>query len=480
MKVQQHSNSFLTSILSWPVKSILVFLITLGITSCEDPTSDIGSELLQDSDKISTNFTDTLTIKTSTVVMDSVVTSSSDKLLVGRFTDPIFGTVTANSYFQITNVDSIKADANSVLDSVILNLGYKYNIGDTTIPQTINVHRVLEKIGQNTGSLTKRLLESLDSKNTYFISDKLSYETTPIGSSGSFLPRPIVKKREADNLLDSMRTLSIKLNNSFGLELLGLSGKKAGSGLVNFKEYFKGMVLVPGGNDNAAILGFEPNNTPSSLRIKPSYMGLYYHTKDKKDTLRNFFFVSFTSNESYNNRFNNLVFDRSQTVFRTMTKPNDSLEPQYDNKEVYVQSTSGLSTKIELPYLKTLAKNGNVSINKVQLYINPIKQVSGTFPTIALNMVLVNPLDKKRPLRTATGELSALAAEGGATAQLAVYNSTTKQYVFNITSYIQSVLQGKIENNGLFITAAHDYRVNRLVIDKTSIKLRVFYTKLGK
>ncbi len=480
MKVRVLSNNFSTFILNWrPLKFAFLFVFFV-ITSCEDPATQIGSELIQNSDIISTNFTDTLTIKASTVLMDSVVTSGTDKLLVGRYTDPIFGDITSKSFFQITNVDSIRADANTVLDSVVLSLGYKYNIGDTLRPQSITVHRVLDKIGQNTGSLTKRLLESLDSKNTYFINDHLNYDPAPLGTTGNFLARPIVKKRESDNLLDSMRSINIRLNNSFGQELLSLSGKKAGSGLVNFKEYFKGMVLVPGADDNASILGFEPTNTPSSLRIKPSYMGLYYHTKDKKDTLRTFFFVSFTSNEAYNNRFNNISFDRSGTALKSLSKPNDIMGPQNSTDEVFVQSSSGISTKIEFPYLKNLAKDGNIAINKVELLVKPTNLVEGTFPSIALNLILANPTSIKKPLRTPTGELSALPAEGGASAQLAIYNSTRQEYVFNITSYFQQLLLGKIENNGLFIASAPDFRVNRLVLNKSSIKLRISYSKLGK
>lgn len=476
----QHINNFLTSTQKWQVNILVSLFFLFGITSCEDPVTTIGSELLQSSDIISTNFTDTLTIKTSTVLMDSTRTSSTDKLVVGRYIDPIFGTMLAKSYFQIANVDSIKANENSILDSVVLNLGYKYYLGDTLAPQSISVHRVLDKIGQNTGSLTKRLLESLDSKNTYYINDHLNYDPTPLGTSGTFYARPVIKKRASESELDSMRSISIRLNNSFGQELLAQSGKSGGAGLVNFKEYFKGMVLVPGSNENAAILGFEPNNTPASKRIKPSYMGLYYHTKDQKDTLVNYFFVSFTSNEAFNNRFYSVDFDRTNTVLKDLKKPNDTIGAQYENKEVYIQSTSGIATKIEIPYLKSLVKDGNIAINKVELLLSPKKLITGSLPSIALNLVLVNPKEKNKPLRTATGELSALPSEDGTTASLAYYNSTKQEYAFNITSYINQILLGKLENNGLFVTAASDYRLNRLVLDKTSIKLRIFYSKLGK
>lgn len=480
LKVTSPSNNFLTFIQNWQPLKISVFFLFFVVTSCEDPATQIGSELLKPTDIISTNFTDTLTINASTVLLDSVISSSNDKILVGSYNDPVFGKFKSKGFFQITNVDSIKADGNSILDSVILHLGYKYVMGDTLLPQSFTVHRVLEKIGQNTGSLTKRLLESLDSKNIYYINDNLKYDPTPLASTGFFKPRPIVKKRELTTVLDSMRTLLVRLNPTFGQELLSLSGKTAGAGLVSFKEYFKGMVLVPGENENASILGFEPNNTPSSVRLKPSYVGLYYHTKDKVDTLRKFFFVSFTSNEAYNNRFNSISFDRSGTALSKLLKPNDVLEPQNSTKEVYVQASSGIASKIEFPNLKNLTKDGDVAINKVELLLKPVNLQPGVAPTFALNIILPNKTNNMKPARTATGELSALPSEVGSTAQTAIYDATKQEYVFNITSYIQQILLGNIENNGLFIAAGPDFQLNRLILNKNNIKLRVFYSKLGK
>ena len=190
--------------------------------------------------------------------------------------------------------------------------------------------------------------------------------------------------------------------------------------------------------------------------------------------------MSFTDNEAYNNRFNSLTFDRTGTNLKALVRPNDNIAPLHAEKEVYVQGSSGLATKIEFPFLKNLAKDGNVAINKVELLLKPNKVQSGIFPTITLNLILPNTTNIKIPLRTATGELSALPAEGAQTAQFAIYNSTKDEYSFNITSYVQQILLGNLENNGLFITSGPDFRLNRLILNKNTIKMRVFYSKIGK
>ncbi len=465
----------------WWARVLFFFSVCFSISSCEDEAGLIGKELLHDGDVISTQFTDTLSINASTVLLDSIVTSGANHLLVGRYTDPVFGTVEAKSFFQIANIDTLRNPKDAILDSVVLSLGYKYYHGDTLKRQNISVHRVLEKIGQNTGNLTKRLLESLENRNTFYNTDALKYDPTPLGAITNFTPRPVKLRNKQNAEFDSLyNSLNIRLNPEFGYELLGLQGKRAGNGLVDFKEYLKGLVLVPGASDDASVLGFEPNNTPSTVALKPSYLGLYYHSKEKKDTLSTFFLVSFTTNEAFNNRFNHVSVNRSATALAAIQKVNQPLPAVGSNKEVYVQSSTGLSTRVEIPYIKNLAKNGNIALNKAELILEPVNLFPGALPVIALNMVNINPKDKTRPWRTPTGELFAIAGEGNIGPQTAIYNTKTKKYVFNVTSYIQNVMTGKTENNGFIISSGNDHRVNRTIFNKNTMKLKVYYSQLGK
>ena len=55
-------------------------------------------------------YTDTLTVDASIVLLDSIVTSNTDNILVGRYTDPTLGLVEASSYFQISNKDTIRTE----------------------------------------------------------------------------------------------------------------------------------------------------------------------------------------------------------------------------------------------------------------------------------------------------------------------------------------------------------------------------------
>jgi hypothetical protein len=89
-------------------KSLLASFILsfcLFLTACEDP-QEIGSEVfVQD---IGVLYTDTLTVDASTILLDSIVTSNTANLLVGRYTDPTLGLVEASSYFHIANADTLR------------------------------------------------------------------------------------------------------------------------------------------------------------------------------------------------------------------------------------------------------------------------------------------------------------------------------------------------------------------------------------
>lgn len=469
----------------WQTSFASLFVIALLTIACEDPISEIGSELILPNDKFGTYVTDTTTLELSTVLLDSNITSQNNRLLFGRYVDPIFGSVEARPYFEVTSFDTLRGDANSIIDSVVLRLGYNHYAGDTLQPINMTVHRVKEKIGKNIGGLTLNLIESLLYKSTYFNTSSLSYDSNPIGGLNNFKPRPQATKTRVSKQDSLYNTLNVKLNNAIGKEILSL-GKNGND--INFKEAFKGLVLIPGANDNGSILGFEPSNSPTyndgrpNFSFKSSFLGVYYHTPNKKDTLRNVFPVSFEISPNYNNRFNQIITQRTG-VLAALKKPNDEIKAGATG-EIYVQGSTGVSGRIRFPNLLNLAKDGSVAINKVELELTSQKNITNVFPTAALELVYANPNNSKMPFRYGDGSLYVIpgtySTQTNPTTQITGYNPSKNTYSFDLTKYVNDVLKGRVKNDGFFITAARDFRANRLVLDRKSIKFKIYYTKLGK
>lgn len=95
--------------MNWPTNLHKLFLL-LGLATllfaCENP-KNIGLELQQPQGLVGVVFTDTVTLKTSTVFVDSINTTNSAFLLVGQCNDPQMGQLKARSYFTFRPGSSI-------------------------------------------------------------------------------------------------------------------------------------------------------------------------------------------------------------------------------------------------------------------------------------------------------------------------------------------------------------------------------------
>jgi len=111
----------------------------------------------------------------------------------------------------------------------------------------------------------------------------------------------------------------------------------------------------------------------------------------------------------------------------------------------FVQTMGGLRTKIQFPNLMAWKAGRNILVNKARLFVPVDSSSIGIYP--------VNPqlnLITKSEDGTLTLIPDLLVSEDYAGS---AYKPSTKQYEFNITRYIQSILDGKAVDRGLFIQA---------------------------
>ena len=122
--------------------TITVMLLVVSCSSDNLNTSDfLAGEAFTDSN-LRVVLVDTLTVETSTMKFDSIVTSESTRILVGKYTDPVFGTIKTSSYMGMLP-SSYSIDSEAEYDSIALYLkldSYYYN--DTLQTNTIKVKRL--------------------------------------------------------------------------------------------------------------------------------------------------------------------------------------------------------------------------------------------------------------------------------------------------------------------------------------------------
>ncbi len=152
-----------------------VGILSLFLASCDTP-KEIGDDLF--SVEVGLNYSDTITIKSSTVLIDSIYTGSPNSLLFGNFNHPVLGLAESAFYTQVSHIDTLFAKSTSVYDSLTLRLAYANYQGDTTKTQTMSVYR---------------LLDSLNRGTDYFANSSIRNDATLLGRH-TFAPRPIRTK----------------------------------------------------------------------------------------------------------------------------------------------------------------------------------------------------------------------------------------------------------------------------------------------
>ena len=438
--------------------------VSISFTSCNE-SSVVGLDVQPSNDLLNVGFEDTTSINTRTVKGDSLITDetliSSGNVLIGKYIDPVFGTSIASIYTQLrlpTNIVATSFGTAPVCDSIIISLIYEgtaYGKKDKKL-QKLNVYQ---------------LSESMSTASTYYSNSTLSKFSTDLTAADGYVFQP----RTGSSTSDSVTVLGVKLkpqlrvplDNAFGQLLLNNQGTGNIATNTDFQNFFKGVYIT---TENTSTLPGEGNIL--HFKFGESKVTLYYHNSTT-DSLKYDFNLGSVA------RFNH--FEHDYTGASSDLTTQFSTPSQTQNNTVYVQSMAGAKTKIEFPYLMNWLKNGMIGVNKAELVISVDTTVStymiDTFAAPAA-LILFGINDD--------GTTYAIPdAFEGATYFGGTLNSGTVQYRFNIARYIQQVLDGDRNNNGLYILASNGAVYgNRAVISggqSTSarpMKLNITYTKL--
>lgn len=440
------------------MRNLAIMLLSALFFACEDPIG-IVIDTPSTGGQISTIFTDTLKVATSTVLLDSTFTSGQSSAVIGNYKDPIFGQVTAKTFAQISlpvlesgafaPLKFPTADSGiTVYDSIYIYVAHNgFRYGDSTKNYSLNIHR---------------LTENFVSTKRYTNDDVLAYNPTPL-ASGTFSYSQL--KRANSVSQDSL--LKFKLPSALGKEIYDLFYKDASTTNEKFVAAVKGLAFVANANDQNMY----------GLTISNTYMQLYYHTTTSTD--RKSIPLSF-----YSQRFSQVVGNRNGTVLQNL-KTQQALPSSATNNRSYLQTGMGISPKLTFPTLAALQKNTNITINKAELVFEPdLDQINGNFrvpPQVALVQ-----LDANNQIKKTTGSLIEFVTSDGLAAQyVASYNSTSNNYTFNFTSVLQDLVSKKKTTEGIALVPSllnttnstisiYNSDVSRMVIK--NVKLNIYYS----
>ncbi len=395
----------------------LFFLLVLvsAFMSCYKSPQQLGMEILPKDSKLKVFYSDTATIHTFSVPIDSVRSDKLNYNIAGSLNDPVFGRTTAGFYTQFqlsTNGHSF--GENPKLDSLVLQLRYYGFYGDTTT--TLKLH-------------TYEMKEGIDYDSIYY-----SNKIVPVYSTDYSNLEFVGKPHNSIILYHDTIKNAIRINLSNIYPDLGEKLLNADSNIfkdnTTFQDYFKGLYIVTEPVAQGGVLLY------FNLISHFSHLTIYY-SNTEQDSLNYSFFITTTAARV--NRFEH-DFNFGNSAFQQQVVNGDSL---LGDEKFYIQGISGVKSLITFPHIKDFAKLGKIGINEAKL------ELSGF-----AGDKFYNPPKKLALLkRIGNGAYDFLPDQFGGEAYFGgIYDASRNVYTFRITQYIQSfILDTTQQNNGLYL-----------------------------
>ncbi|MEL6250521.1 MAG: DUF4270 family protein [Bacteroidota bacterium] len=429
---------------------ILLTAATLFFAGCEEDGQGIGAEVLPPEDIINFTFTDTTSIEIETIVQDSINTYRATDLLFGNYVDPEFGRVKATIYTEFIARSGLNFGeaADLVLDSVVLALGIRDSYGRLDLENNMEVFELDEDIPD----------------------PDLATSDVLLATKGVNLAQGV---RFTYDSAGRAQLVRVKLNEEFGNRLLKAGVENLGDAL-SFREFFKGFAIT---TEDAQFLNREPGAIFSiDVLDGTPQLQMYYKKRESGSltvqTPEPFLVTTSTP------RFTGM--QRTNTEGRLVQQ----VINQDELKDILELNQAGAFIKnfVRFPHVDEMDL---VAVSRAELLLSVDTTLLGStgafLPPAQIAPILADAdgneeLDENGFPVDVEFNLSAVAS----------YNASSGTYSFDLTGYIQRLISGQIENNGIILhPSARAFTVNRVVFGGTmhptmKAKLNLTYTSLPR
>lgn len=385
-----------------------ISFLFLGLQACKKADINFGDEFLNNPNTQVVKV-DTFTAALSTVVLDSFSTNATGGVMVGGYDDlPNFGKLTTQSYMQIAPpaFQNASVYAGALFDSITLRVKIKNFYGDSTKNFNIQVHELNEKI-----TIPEESVSIFNHKT-------LAVKPTALANENR-----ILRPRTSPNL-------SIKLDNTLGQNWLNKLKNPNDNDIKTdaaFLEYFKGIRLSTN-NTNSMAVSFT-----DSVIIR-----IHYKVSD---------FILVEKTVDFNlvnnvNQFNNVEVRRVGTPLQAFSSTVKELPSTATNNVSYLQSSTGVLTKISFPSIENILKLPNYTkLIRATLLVRP---VTGTYST-SLFLPPALRLSTTTSANDIGPDLVGFASNGSSFVQLGdlqtdYFLGVNTRYQYDVTDYVKLLI----------------------------------------
>ena len=141
---------------------------------------------------------------------------------------------------------------------------------------------------------------------------------------------------------------------------------------------------------------------------------------------------------------------------------------------------AGTKSKIKFPFLENFIDKGRVAVNKAEIIFNVEDNSTSTF--LSHSSLFLTNIDSAGNAGFLIDQFEGTDHYGG------TYNSSTKQYIFNVTRHVQYLLsnyyEGKNLNYGMYLMGGGKaVNANRTILKGNknpggALKMKISYTPL--
>lgn len=463
----------------------LVFVSLLAfVSSCNSGVfeeHEIGDNLIDKSTEVL--LIDTFTVQSSTVMLDSVITSISNNVLFGKYSDPFFGEVNSDFYGVLQLGDAFNLRQTEVSNGGLVDVHVKFDslvfimypdqryYGDTLVQQNMAIHRVIEEI------------DFPENEYAFYGHSSFDYDSESL-SNADFYAKPVTQsvfEKETDNDVDfDDGGIRLRMDDALGLDIINRVNVKDDTVIDSRKwlKYFKGIVLKPG-VDNSMMFSLPLSDNKMKIR-------LYYSDSEYSEVGIPRFHDFPVSTEGLH--FSNYTSDKSATPqdLGRIVDRTEELSSELTDNLAFVQGGIGFLTKLKIPYiekLNTLGLTGGVL--KAELVFYP---KDGTYD----NKIYKLPDNRFTyfNLYTTNADNMALSAILNPTTNApvsSIYNTNVENpdesyFSIDVTNYVNNILLFPEENgfdDALLLTFPLDKlgnSIDRMVIEndrKSDFRIRL-------
>ncbi|HUC82609.1 MAG TPA: DUF4270 family protein [Flavisolibacter sp.] len=425
--------------------SFVSLCIFFSCTKINEAT-ELGDELIPAVDNVNT-FETTLDVTAAYHPFDDssrlVVNSSfTDYMALGRLNDPLFGTTTADMYFNVGNSAGEKVnpfgvnvkDSIKAIDSVVLSIAYVGGYGDTTAASQLSVE-VREMATNNT----------FDADSLYRFDENSFATTGPVLGSRTFSVRDlkdsltIIRGKDTSRLANVLRVRFN--NNAIGERLRSYDTSNSAIGAFFNDSLFRRL-----------LKGFEIKTTNAANNGALAYFNLL----DAKTSLTVYCRIgTSTGIDTTAVNFRHVRNGQANAIRRTPSVQYLAGLNQPAPQRLFVQSSpTGSYVGIKVAGLDTFP---NKVIHRAELIA--YKEADPSDITFKEPVRLL--LDHKRPLSATTPDTAYIFENDLSTTfdgslNFASFGGNLRSdnsYRFNITRYVQGIVTRKERNDSLRLYA---------------------------